>query len=70
VGLLEETINRIRRKPLDLRGANSIGYLAGILLKALERGSTEERLAHLEAVTSNRLGTQAFHFTSEKGDQK
>lgn len=68
--LLEETINRIRYKPLDLRAANSIGYLAGILLKALERGSTEDRLAHLEAVTSGSLGNQAFNFTAVKGDEK
>jgi hypothetical protein len=32
-GLLEETINRVRQGPFDLRAANSIGYLAGILLK-------------------------------------
>jgi hypothetical protein len=35
IGLLEETINRVRRGPFDLRAANSIGFLAGIYLRAL-----------------------------------
>jgi hypothetical protein len=33
--LLEETINRVRQCPFDLRTANSIGFLSGIQLKAL-----------------------------------
>jgi hypothetical protein len=33
--LLEETINLARQGVLDLRAANAIGFLAGILLKAL-----------------------------------
>jgi hypothetical protein len=33
--LLEETINRVRQGPFDLRAANAIGFLSGILLKAL-----------------------------------
>ncbi len=35
--LLEETINRIHQGPFDLRAANAIGFLAGILLKALDQ---------------------------------
>jgi hypothetical protein len=35
--LLEETINRVRQGPFDLRAANAIGFLAGILLKALDQ---------------------------------
>jgi hypothetical protein len=48
--LLEETINRVRQGPFDLRPANAIGFLAGTLLKAIDSGRTEDRLAHLEAV--------------------
>jgi hypothetical protein len=29
-GLLEETINRVRQGPFDLRAANVIGFLAGV----------------------------------------
>jgi hypothetical protein len=36
--LLEETIDRIRQGPFDLRAANAIGFLAGIHLKALSQG--------------------------------
>lgn len=60
--LLEETINRIREGPFDLRAANAIGFLAGILLKALERGRVEERLDHLEAVTTGKRGTETELF--------
>jgi hypothetical protein len=45
--LLEETINRVRQGPFDLKAANSIGFLAGILLKALDSGKIEDALAHL-----------------------
>jgi hypothetical protein len=65
--LLEETINRVRRGPFDLRAANAIGFLAGILLKALDQ-RLEERVAHLEAVVSDKRGTdtEAFEFLSAK----
>jgi hypothetical protein len=60
--LLEETINRVRQGPFDLRAANAIGFLAGILLKALDH-RVEERLAHLEAVFGRaRTETEAFDF--------
>jgi len=65
--LLEETINRVRRGPFDLRAANSIGFLAGTLLKALDQ-RLEDRLAHLEAVIAGKGETesQAFEFRPAK----
>jgi len=48
--LLGETINQVRRGEIDLRVSTAIGYLSGILLSAMEKGSLEERLATLEAV--------------------
>jgi len=65
--LLEETINRVRQGPFDLRAANAIGFLAGILLKALDQ-RFEERLTHLEAVTCGKRGTdtEVFEFRSAK----
>jgi hypothetical protein len=63
--LLEETINRIRQGPFDLRTANSIGFLAGILLKALKRSRIEERLANLEAIVTGKSDSvEAFAFRS------
>jgi hypothetical protein len=41
--LLEETINRVRQGPFDLRAANTIGMLAGTYMKALsERTESPE----------------------------
>jgi hypothetical protein len=64
--LLEETINRVRQGPFDLRAANAIGFLAGILLKAMDSGRIEDRLAHLEAVLGHttETKTEAFDFRS------
>jgi hypothetical protein len=47
-GLLEETINRVRQGPFDLRTANAIGFLSSVLLRSLEQGPIEERLAKIE----------------------
>jgi hypothetical protein len=47
--LLGESINQVRRGQLDPRVANAVGYLASILLAALQQGPLEERLQRLEA---------------------
>ena len=47
--LLGDSINQVRRGQLDPRVANAMGYLAGILLRALEQGPIEERLTRVEA---------------------
>ena len=48
-GFLAKSINDVLRGKLDPRVANSAGYLANILLRSLEQGPLEERLARLEA---------------------
>ena len=48
-GLLGESINQLRRGQLDPRVANAVGYLASILLGALQQGPLEDRLSRLEA---------------------
>ena len=47
-GVLVESINQVRRGELDPRIANATGYLAGVLLKALEQGVFEDRLLKIE----------------------
>jgi hypothetical protein len=47
--LLGQSINQVRRGQLAPRVATAIGYLAGILLSALQQGPLEERLQRLEA---------------------
>jgi hypothetical protein len=49
---LAESINQLRRGQLDPRVANAVGYLTIALLRALEQGPLEERVARLEAVTA------------------
>jgi hypothetical protein len=50
VALLGQSIIQTRRGELDPRVANTIGFLSGMLLKALEQGQVEERLLKVEAV--------------------
>ena len=47
---------------LDPRVANAMGYLASVLLKALENGKIEDRLAHLEAILGRAKGTETEGF--------
>jgi hypothetical protein len=70
-GLLEETINRVRKGPFDLRAANAIGFLSSILLKALDDGVIEDRLAHLEAAMA-KTGSEGkpFDFRPAKGTNR
>lgn len=50
VGLLiAETINQVRVGKIDVKVANTIGFLAGIWLKALELTQVADRIEGLEA---------------------
>ena len=46
---LSDSINQLRRGQLDPRVATGLGYLTNILLRALEQGPLEERMAKIEA---------------------
>ena len=65
--LLGDSINQIRRGELDPRVANAMGYLASVLLKALQQGPVEERLAYLEAILmKSSSGSDIFNFTQKR----
>jgi hypothetical protein len=76
VALLGDTINMTRVGQLDPRVANSIGYISGILLKALETGNLERRLSDLEsAVKSQSAAGQSydwdkFEFVQVSGEER
>lgn len=53
VSLVADTINRARRGQLDPRVANCVGYLSGILLKAIEMATLEKRVFTLESATKH-----------------
>lgn len=56
VNLLSDTIDEVRVGKIDPRVANSVGYLAGIMLRVLQHEAFDERLAAIEeAVLGNRL---------------
>jgi hypothetical protein len=50
VALLGTTINQVRRGQVDPRIGNAVGYLAAILIRAVEQGELEGRIAELEAI--------------------
>jgi hypothetical protein len=57
--LLSETINQVRSGAIDPRTSNAVGYLAAVMLKALQQGEIEARLQALEALhkaKNNRKG--------------
>ena len=58
--LLGVSIHELRRGKLDPKTANVLGYLAGVLLKAIEAGETEARLAALEDAVMRQRPTQPF----------
>jgi hypothetical protein len=54
VTLLGTTINHVLTGRLDPRIGNSVGYLAGVILRGLEQNDIEKRLACLEAAVRER----------------
>ena len=50
VKLISETINQVRKGQLDPRVANAVGYLANVLIKAVEQGDLEDRVKELENI--------------------
>lgn len=53
MALLTETINQVRGGSLDCRVGNTIGYLAGVAIKAYEISELEERLERIELAIKN-----------------
>jgi hypothetical protein len=51
---LAETINQVRKGRLSPKIASTIGYLTGLLRKALETSDIEERLARVEQTLKTR----------------
>jgi hypothetical protein len=45
VTLLSETINHVRRGEIDPKVANAVGYLGGLLMKAIHEAEIEQRKA-------------------------
>jgi len=52
--LLEDTINRVRSGEMPPKIANTIGYLAGHTLKALEVSNLDQRVEMVESIILER----------------
>ncbi|HLL60219.1 MAG TPA: hypothetical protein VK338_00735 [Candidatus Nitrosocosmicus sp.] len=52
--LLEDTVNKVRSGAMDIRIANTIGYLCGHLIKAIEVAEIEKRVTTVERVILER----------------
>jgi hypothetical protein len=61
--LLADSINQLRRGELDPRVANAVGYLSTVLLRVLEQGPLEDRMAKLESM----FGLEANSKSSNPG---
>lgn len=48
VKLMEDVINRVKQGILDIRTANTLGYLAGVTQKAIREVEVEDRLKRIE----------------------
>ncbi len=53
VMLMESVINRVKQGSLDIRVANTIGYLAGVSQKAIREVEVEERLKRIEELVKD-----------------
>lgn len=67
--LLSDTINAVRKGRLDPKIANTVGYLASVMIRALEVGNLEERLAVLEAATSSSHRPESTMFKSHANQE-
>jgi len=63
--LLVQTINQVRRGEIDPRVANSVGYLANILIKAMGQDILETRIEQLESAL--KVQTSTFDLTLTGG---
>jgi hypothetical protein len=61
--LLVQTINQVRKGQIDPRVANSVGFLANILIKAVERDKLETRIEQLEALLKVQTTTSDLSIT-------
>ena len=57
IALISETINQVRKGQIDPRVANSVGFLANILIKAVEQNKLETRIEQLEELLKVQTST-------------
>ena len=63
VRLVSETINQVRKGDIDPRVANAVGYLANVLIRAVDQGELEKRIEDLEAAVSMKTASPDHYLT-------
>jgi hypothetical protein len=63
ITLLVQTINQVRKGQMDPKAANAMGYLANIIIKALEQNNFETRIEQLEALLKVQTPTSGLSIT-------
>jgi hypothetical protein len=66
IALISETINEVRKGKIDPRVANSVGFLANILIKAVEKNKLETRIEQLEALLKVQPSTMDLTVTGTR----
>lgn len=65
--LIAETINQVRKGRLSPKIASTVGYLTGLLMKALEASDIEERLTRVEqALKTRKQDEPLFNFDEDE----
>src|ERR1039458_8517573 len=57
IALISETINQVRKGQIDPRVANCVGFLANILIKAVEQNKLKTRIEQLEELLKVQTST-------------
>jgi len=65
---LAETIHQVRKGRVSPKIANTVGYLTGLLMKALETSDIEERLARVEKALEARTPEASLFDPYEDGE--
>lgn len=63
VRLISETINQVRKGDIDPRVANAVGYLANVLIRAVDQGEMEKRIEDLEAAVNMKTASPDHYLT-------
>jgi hypothetical protein len=69
IALLVQTINQVLKGEIDPRVANSVGFLANILIKAMEQDKTKTRIEQLEELLKVQTSTFDLTLTGTYDDQ-
>jgi hypothetical protein len=69
IALLSETINQVRKGQIDPKVANCVGFLANILMKAIEGAQVDARIEQLETTVKGHTSEVDLALTGDSYDE-